>query len=57
MAIVFKLINLHTPCRSLNRVLYPKVTTTKIRLDTTFNTREILRRVQREVEGEVLIVG
>jgi hypothetical protein len=56
MAIVFKLINLYTPRGSLNRVLYPKVTTAKIRLDTTFNTREKLQRVQRVVEGEVLIV-
>jgi hypothetical protein len=45
MATVFKLINLYIPRGLLNRVLYPKATTTKIRLDATFNTREILRRV------------
>jgi hypothetical protein len=57
MATVFKLIDLHTPRGSLNRVPYPKATTAKIRLDAAFNAREILGRAQRVVEGEVLIVG
>jgi hypothetical protein len=57
MAAVFKLINSHAPRGSLNRVLYPKATAAEIRLDAAFNAREILRRAQRVVEGEVLIVG